>query len=278
MKFWDPEDHVFQFKTAKLYPTIEEFSTIVGYDPSRKSVVASCDPRHGEFLFDARPTSITSRMIEGHMVDLRVILSRLINKRTYGVTDNMQKNFGLALWFVGKFLLCSRRHGFANAQAISVVSQIKDGDKPVSLILAKPLLGLDSVFHGGESQNFLGSPLTLQTWLMERLDMIARPTSCNYGLDSFPSRTVIKSECQTESDWLKFLNKKSSASIRWNCYWRKCPPFLLRSPGSDHIFIVGLRRVTFHKADRLLRQFQYEQGMLGGKGRKPFTPVDILLL
>ena len=41
------------------------------------------------------------------------------------------------------------------------MSQIKDGDSPVSLIMAETLLGLDAVFHGGESQNFLGSPLTL---------------------------------------------------------------------------------------------------------------------
>ena len=42
-------------------------------------------------------------MIEGHMVNLHAILSILINKRTYGVTDNIQKNFRLALCFVGKF-------------------------------------------------------------------------------------------------------------------------------------------------------------------------------
>ena len=89
MKFRDPEDHVFQFKTAELYPTIEEFLAILSYDPSKKSVVASCDPRHREFSSFALLTSITSRMIEEHMVDLRVILSKLINKRTYGVTDNM---------------------------------------------------------------------------------------------------------------------------------------------------------------------------------------------
>ena len=35
------------------------------------------------------PTSITDSMIEGHMVNLRVIISRLIDKRTYGVTNNM---------------------------------------------------------------------------------------------------------------------------------------------------------------------------------------------
>ena len=39
----------------------------------------------------------TSSMVKGHMVNLHAIVSRLINKRTYGVIDNMQKNFGLAL-------------------------------------------------------------------------------------------------------------------------------------------------------------------------------------
>ena len=73
---------------------------------------------------------------------------------------------------------------------------------------------------------------------------------------------------------MKFLNMMSSASIQWNCYWWKCPPPLLQSPGLDHIFIVGLWRATFYKADRLLRQFQYEQVMPDGKRRRPFTPVD----
>ena len=140
--------------------------------------------------------------------------------------------------------------------------------------MAETLLGLDSVFLGGESQQFLGSPLTLQIWLMERLDMIVMPTVVDYGPSNFLSRTVLKTEYQTKSDWVKFLNKKSSVSIRWNCYWWKCPPPLLRSFRSDHIFIVGLRRATFYKAYRLLRQFQYEQGKPSGKGRKPFTPMD----
>ena len=88
-----------------------------GYDPSKKSVVVSCDPKHRESLTDALglPTSITSSMVEGHMVNLHAILSRLISKRTYGVTDNMQNFFGLALCFVGEFLLCSGRHGFVDA-------------------------------------------------------------------------------------------------------------------------------------------------------------------
>jgi len=100
-----------------------------------------------------------------------------------------------------------------DARAISVVNQIKDGDNLVSLILAETLLGLDAIFHGGETQNFLESPLTLKIWLMEQLDMIAKPTTNNYELSSFLSRVVIKSECQTKSDWVRFLNNKSSTSI-----------------------------------------------------------------
>ena len=47
--------------------------------------------------------------------------------------------------------------------------------------------------------------------------MIATPIVNDYGPDNFLSRTVLKIECQIESDWVKFLNKKSSVSIRWNC-------------------------------------------------------------
>ena len=108
--------------------------------------------------------------------------------------------------------------------------------------------------------------------------MIAKPTTSNYEPSSFLSRAIIKIGCQTESDWVKFLDKKFSTSIQWDCYWWKCPPPLLRSLGSDHIFLVGLRRATFYKGDRLLRQFKYEQGMPGGKRRRFFTLVDTNLL
>ena len=89
VKFQDLE---FQFKTAELCPTIEEFSAILGYDLSKKFVAISCDPKHRESLSNALgiPTLITSSMIEGHMVNLRAVLSSLINKRTHGLTDNMQ--------------------------------------------------------------------------------------------------------------------------------------------------------------------------------------------
>jgi len=45
-------------------------------------------------------------------------------------------------------------------------------------------------------------------------------------------------------------------------------------PGSNQIFLVGLRKATFYKANRLLSQFQYKQGIPSGKRRKPFTPMD----
>ena len=58
---------------------------------AKKSIAVSCDPRHKESLSNALslPTSITDSMIKGHMVNLCAIISWLIDKSTYGVTDNM---------------------------------------------------------------------------------------------------------------------------------------------------------------------------------------------
>ena len=68
---------MFWLNTAELYLKIEEFSAILGYDPSKKYVVVSCDPRHKESLSDALglPISIIDSMIEGHMMNFRTIIS-----------------------------------------------------------------------------------------------------------------------------------------------------------------------------------------------------------
>ena len=141
MKFRHIEDHVFQFRTIELCPVIEGFSAILGYDLGKKFVTISCDLKHREILSDALglPTSITSSMIVGHMVNLHAVVSRIINKRTHVVSDNMQKNFGLALCFMGEFLLCLGRPGFVDARAIGIGSQVKDGDNLASLILVETL-------------------------------------------------------------------------------------------------------------------------------------------
>ena len=111
---------------------------------------------------------------------------------------------------MGELLFHFGRPSFVDARAIGIVGQVRDGDNPASLILEETLSGLESVFLGGESQQFLGSPLTLQIWLMERLDMIATATVANYGPSNFPNRAILKTKCQTEKDWVKFLEKKSS--------------------------------------------------------------------
>ena len=56
------------------------------------------------------------------------------------------------------------------------------------------------------------------------------------------------------------------------------PTPFIEVPGLDHIFLVWLRRATFYKGDRLLRQFKYEQGMPGGKRRRFFTSVQNMIL
>ena len=78
--------------------------------------------------------------------------------------------------------------------------------------------------------------------------MIATQNVSNYGPNNFPNRAVLKTKCQTEKNWVKFLRKKFILLIHWKCYWWKCPPLLLRTPRSNHIILVGLRRATFYKA------------------------------
>ena len=91
------EDHIFQFSTSKLCPTIGEFSTIMDYEFGKKYIAVSCDPKHRGILFDALglSTSVTSSMIEGHMVNLHVVVTRIIDRRTHGLFNNMQKK----IWF-----------------------------------------------------------------------------------------------------------------------------------------------------------------------------------
>ena len=86
------------------------------------------------------------------MVNLHAAVTRLIHRRTHGMYDNMQKNFGLALCFMGEFLLCSGRPCYVDAQAILIVGHVKGGDNLASLIMAATLLWLEFVFLGGESQ------------------------------------------------------------------------------------------------------------------------------
>jgi len=150
-------------KLLNFVPQSKNFQLFLGYELGKKSVVVSCDPKHRKILSDALglPTSITNSMIGGQMVNLHAVVTRLINKRTHDASNNMQKNFGLALCFMGEFLLCSGRPSFVDARAIGIVSQVKDGDNFASLIFVETLLGPDFVFLGGELQQFLRSPLTL---------------------------------------------------------------------------------------------------------------------
>ena len=107
VKFQDAEGHVFLFNTAELCPTIEEFSTILGYELGKKSVVLSYDPKHREILSNALglSTSVTSSMIEVHMVNLHVVVMRLIDKHIHGLSNNMQIFFWLSSLLHGRILV-----------------------------------------------------------------------------------------------------------------------------------------------------------------------------
>lgn len=55
---------------------------------------------------------------------------------------------------------------------MGIIKQMKDGDGDglVPLILVETILGLDPIYLE-ESHQFRGSPLNLQIWLMERMNI-----------------------------------------------------------------------------------------------------------
>ena len=72
---------------------------------AKKFVAVFYDPKHEEILFDALglSVSITSSMIEGHMVNLHTVITRLIHRHTHVMFDNMQNCWGLCpkIQFIG---------------------------------------------------------------------------------------------------------------------------------------------------------------------------------
>lgn len=44
-------------------------------------------------------------MMEGYMVNLRMVVEKFMFRKTHNISNNMQKNFALALRFIGEFYL-----------------------------------------------------------------------------------------------------------------------------------------------------------------------------
>lgn len=88
------------------------------------------------------------------------------------------------------------------------------------------------------------------------------------------AKKIIDVGCKTQDKWTDFLCQRTNHNIRWECTWWRCDFPMFRSPGWDHIFLVGLRITSFYKYDRLLRQFGLEHVLILGHTNS-FVATDV---
>ena len=261
---------------VELCPTIEEFSAILGCEPRAAPIVPPCHQRHRVTIsqvlglpLDAIPPFIQ----DNYWVDMRRLIERFRHAAVANVDQSFEKLSALAFCLIGEFLLCSRRPGFADARIFDLLDDVKKKRSLIPMVLAETFHGLDALSRG-DTNIFQGSPLLLQVWLMDHMGILSLPTVATYGPADYVGRKLQLFGCQTEKEWTYFLSKKDGQNIRWNCHWWKCPYPLLRSPNRDHIFLVGLRSVSFYRGERIVSQFGL-MPMIPSSGNRPFKPVDV---
>ena len=88
------------------------------------------------------------------------------------------------------------------------------------------------------------------------------------------AKKIIDVGCKTQDKWTDFLCQRTNHNIGWECTWWRCDFPMFRSPGWDHIFLVGLRITSFYKYDRLLRQFGLEHVLILGHTNS-FVATDV---
>ena len=263
-RFWDAKDHVFRFHLAELCPTVEEFTAILGCDIDARPAVPSCEPKYQNRLSSLMriPLKEVVPLLDGQWVDVQKMIDKFMPMEVRTLHQSRSKCFALAFCLLSEFLLFTGDHGFADARVADIVHEAENEKNIVPIVLAETFHGLDALSNQ-ETLLFHGSPLLLQFWLMDHLSLVLPPTMSPYGPEHYRGRSLKRTSCVTEQDWIKHLKEKSSASILWHCSWWGCQNPRLRSSGWDHLFLMGLRKASFYKGDRLLRQFDLEPKVPG---------------
>ena len=89
-------------------------------------------------------------------------------------------------------------------------------------------------------------------WLLDYLALLTPPRVKVYSPLHDRSRMVICGGKETEANWMQYLMEREGQDLRWTCPWWQCTPPTIRSPGHDHVVLIGFRFTSFHKPLRIL--------------------------
>ncbi len=110
-------------------------------------------------------------------------------------------------------------------------------------------------------------------WLLDYLALLTPPTVRVYSPLHYRSRMVICGGKETEANWMQYLIEQEGQDLQWTCPWWQCAPPTIRSPGCDHVVLMGFRFTTLYKPLRILRQFGYKQRI--PKNGRPYEHIAL---
>ncbi|KAI8571783.1 hypothetical protein RHMOL_Rhmol01G0145800 [Rhododendron molle] len=136
---------------------------------------------------------------------------------------------------------------------VGVAAQIEAHKDVAPLVLTETLIGLD-VTRAGRTRVFGGSPLLLQVWLCDKLNLLTPPANDWWYRASGWNHTFQVIMYRNEDDWADFFASLDDDDIAWRCHWLRLPAMTMSNMGSPQVFVAGLVGFTFYSPLCILHQ------------------------
>jgi len=131
----------------------------------------------------------------------------------------------------------------------------------IPMILAKMYRALDRCKQG--FGHFEGCNLLLQVWLLEHFQMgyrqqlLRRPLN-DYIANHHPKKmTFIPDRFAKPGNavsWVRFFSNLTDEQVHWMFEWFPSSEFIIRSKGTTHLVLIGLRGIYPYAPIRVMRQ------------------------
>ncbi|KAI8568257.1 hypothetical protein RHMOL_Rhmol02G0184000 [Rhododendron molle] len=202
VSFWDPEVHVFRFGDQELCPTVEEFRAYLGGFGSGEVIIPPVRESAYRVLVAALGLSDNAARYlvrNGHLNAMRLI-------ELFSPPGDLRDMTLLAAY------LLVPSAGHASSALVSVAVQVEARKEVVPMVLAETLIGLDTV-RFGETETFGGSPLLLQIWLCDKVNVLTIPP----GNWSYAAR-LLSQRCfefadMSRAEWVDFFRRQQAETI-----------------------------------------------------------------
>ncbi|KAF5933240.1 hypothetical protein HYC85_029411 [Camellia sinensis] len=227
-RFWNPVTHVFSFAGQEIYPTFEDFRALMESERDEE-LLPQLNFGHAQSL--GRMCGLSMRDARSLICDGMLDISSL--------TDRFS----------------DAGSGGSSVRLTEVAQGLKEGKSRIAMTLAEMLMGLDA-FYRHETTRLAGSPLLLQVWLMDKLQIV---DSCPAYLARgyfFRHRLV---NALDEGWWFAWMCRLSADRITWRCPWLSLPAMSYNMPRHTRIQLIGLTHCAFYFPFRIRRQFGHDQ-------------------